>query len=663
MDGKALADFLSLPVDPDGAWQGGVSDVGALLGMPTEDSSDESSAGVGLILWRCDPSELVHARPMIPDAGEPIDQFVDTMLELSDAHDATHRPARIDCNDRQLADALGEQLEGSGTVVHFRAKMGAWNAVMQDLTDRLEQATTAPALPSLREAGCSDEQITRYATAAAAFYRAGLWELLDDTDLIKIETPRPPRNLKHAVVLGAGGQSYGLGFYNNPEDHYALMAQEADPRDLELFSFTYDSPDEVVSDDVTLWQELDLPLETGEAFPDVNLLSGRSADGSRRPTPKELDFLTIVLQGLAETTEEEIDSGQWTKWVTITGRRRKCVFSIPNLLDPPDREEWLRRGKMPDRRGNEIHFRMVNEFIAEQGEGMGDEELQAAINAHFVGVSPDSYELPRNTPAERAEAICQQVYASHGRQRVLLAREALAEDPTHVEAGILLAELTRSVDRRLELFQNAKQSAAAALGDDMQELAGDFWGFHETRPFMRACHGLAHALQEAGRVNEAIEQYREMLRLNPNDNQGVRSEIVPLLLEHERDDEAAAILDEYPEEMAQWLYTKALVEFRRRGRSATSKKALRAAFKANPHVMTQLQSDEPPLMPDSYSVGSPEEAAICLDELQAVWDETPGCLAWMFQEYFAWEKDQSKRRREQKRRQAKKKSKRGWRRK
>jgi tetratricopeptide (TPR) repeat protein len=287
---------------------------------------------------------------------------------------------------------------------------------------------------------------------------------------------------------------------------------------------------------------------------------------------------------------------------------------------------------------------------------MDIDELNEAINAQFTGRSLDGFELPRNTPAERAEALYQDALGCFGRRRVLLAREALAEDPNHVEAGILVAESTQAVESRIEMFEHAKQAAATALGQDMEELAGEFWGFHETRPYMRACQGLAVALADAGQISDAIEQCREMLRLNPNDNQGVRYEIVPLLLEQGRDAEAIEVLDQYPEESALWLYMQALVEFRGGGSSPKSKKAIRAAFKGNDHVMKLLQSDAPPLMPESYALGSPEEAAICLQELRTVWEETEGFLEWMFQEYFVWERDRAKRIRERNRQQSAKKS-------
>lgn len=497
-----------------------------------------------------------------------------------------------------------------------------------------------------REAGCSDEQIREFAAAASEFYQAKLWETLDDVDLIKIETPKPPRHLRYAVVLGAGGQSYGLGLYKDADDHYSLMAQTADPHRLSLFSFAYESPADAASGDVGLWRELDLPLETGEAFPDANYYS---ADGPRRPTATELSFLTLVLRALAQTSEAELDSGRWTQSIQVAGKRKKCAFSIPNLLDPPDRAEWIRRGKMPEQRSHEVLFRQVQDYIDSAGQGMGIDELNQAINARFVGRPLDELELPRNTPAERAEALCQEALNAFGRRRIILARQALAEDPHHVEAGILVAESTHAADRQIELFQNAKQAAAVALGNDMEELAGQFWGFHETRPYMRACHGLAIAYADAGQYGDAVEQYRDMLRLNPNDNQGVRYEVVPLLLEQGRDAEAIEVLDRYPEESAQWLYAKALVEFRRGGGSTAAKKALHAAFRANDQVLRLLQSDEPPLAPTSYSHGSPEEASICIEELEAIWDETEGYMKWMFQEYFLWERDRAKRLRDQKR--------------
>ena len=262
---------------------------------------------------------------------------------------------------------------------------------------------------------------------------------------------------------------------------------------------------------------------------------------------------------------------------------------------------------------------------------------------------------PKETPADCAEALCQQAIDTFGRRRIQLAKQALAEDAMHVEANILLAESTRHAERRIELFRRAKEMATAELGLMMDEEVGHFWGITETRPFMRATHGLADALYEAGQTREAIAQYQELLRLNPNDNQGVRYQLTPLLLANDREAEAVELLDSYHESTAQWHYMKSLVEFRRSRHSTAAKTAMRAAFRANGNLVELLQSPTPPMFPNSYALGSPEEAAICIQEMAEAWDETEGYLEWMFSEYLLWEKEKAKKLRDRKRKQQKKK--------
>ena len=155
----------------------------------------------------------------------------------------------------------------------------------------------------------------------------------------------------------------------------------------------------------------------------------------------------------------------------------------------------------------------------------------------------------RRPPIARRHSVSRRSIRSDGGESNLPSR-ALAEDATHVEANILLAESTRHAERRIELFRNAKEMAMAQLGSMMDEEVGHFWGITETRPFMRATHGLADALYDAGQTHEAIAQYQELLRFNPNDNQGVRYQLTPLLLANNREAEAVELLDRYREPTA-----------------------------------------------------------------------------------------------------------------
>lgn len=57
---------------------------------------------------------------------------------------------------------------------------------------------------------------------------------------------------------------------------------------------------------------------------------------------------------------------------------------------------------------------------------------------------------------------------------------------------------------------------------------GGFWGTLESRPYMRALHGLGLTRWKLGRFEEAVGIFKRMLKLNPNDNQGVRYLMGPI---------------------------------------------------------------------------------------------------------------------------------------
>jgi tetratricopeptide (TPR) repeat protein len=65
---------------------------------------------------------------------------------------------------------------------------------------------------------------------------------------------------------------------------------------------------------------------------------------------------------------------------------------------------------------------------------------------------------------------------------------------------------------------------------------------------MRARQGLAETLWRLKRYEEAIEHYRELLHLNPGDNQGNRYALLDLLIQIERYEEARTLLKQYGDE-------------------------------------------------------------------------------------------------------------------
>ena len=141
-------------------------------------------------------------------------------------------------------------------------------------------------------------------------------------------------------------------------------------------------------------------------------------------------------------------------------------------------------------------------------------------------------DLPESTTDKgRSQDLVSEAYGQPISKGKKLVKQALELDPDNADAYNYLASLETDVDKALALYKQAVEAGERALGEEfMKEEKGHFWGMIETRPYMRAKAGLADCLFAKNRLNAAIDIYKEMLELNPNDNQGVRYLLSTLLL-------------------------------------------------------------------------------------------------------------------------------------
>lgn len=149
---------------------------------------------------------------------------------------------------------------------------------------------------------------------------------------------------------------------------------------------------------------------------------------------------------------------------------------------------------------------------------------------------------------------------------------------------------------------------------------------------MRARLGLALALWNAGRTDEAVSHAEGMLRLNPNDNQGVRYVALNWLQQLGRDADADRLFRRYKDDCGtEWAWPAALAAFRRNGDGVAARKALTRAIKANPHVAGFLlgQKKFPKALPAYVEMGGKDEAAAYAEAAAATWTMTSGALEWL----------------------------------
>jgi len=235
---------------------------------------------------------------------------------------------------------------------------------------------------------------------------------------------------------------------------------------------------------------------------------------------------------------------------------------------------------------------------------------------------------------ERAQRFMDRAWESKNpREQIALAQQALEVSPDCADASLMLAHYAPSAESALPLLEMAVDASARELGEDgFREFAGGFWGYPQTRPYMRARLELAECLMELGRGDDAIAHYQAMLELNPDDNQGCRYRLASALLQSDRLEDVESLLEKYPDDYsAEWYYTRALLAFKAEGDSETARTRLCEAQKMNRYVPAFLARAErlPPELPDFISPGEETEAVSFVAEFLPTWRATPGAIPWL----------------------------------
>ena len=544
--------------------------------------------------WVTDETE-VPFRPLVPicrDAGggpigdsvllapgePPGPSAIAAIASLGAMRGVRARPRRVQVLDPDLANELRVHLAECGIEVEVVERLDAIDEVIEDM--RVTFAAQEVDLPVLAR-GVHVERLRAFAEAAIEFHRVQPWDDLCDEDLVVIESPNAPRGMACFTVLGAAGLERGLGFYASPTAFKQF--QDTDLDDLPEVTggewmFSFESPAEWPIADSEFWETHDLPVASDGEYP---LLLCLMPNGKHKTAgPEQLAFVEGLLRALATTTQDEMDTGSWSKTVETIDGPRTISLSIPAMLE--------------------------------------------------AGAEPEE---SATTPQSKAREIVDHACETEGRLRIKLAREALRVWPDCADAWVLQADAMPDLSRSLELWRLGVEAGERALGPRrLKEYEGHFWGMLDTRPYMRARSGLAGALWEAGEHEEAIAHWHGLLRLNPDDNQGIRHELVPRLLEVHRDAEAKALLETFDEDISAALtYSAVLLEFRRSGAAEASQVVLNAAMRWNPNVPMYLTGRMPmngPL-PESYSRGSNEEARIASELLFEAWNSTDGAIEWL----------------------------------
>lgn len=213
-----------------------------------------------------------------------------------------------------------------------------------------------------------------------------------------------------------------------------------------------------------------------------------------------------------------------------------------------------------------------------------------------------------------------------------LALKALHMDPDCIEAYDYLGSLEAIPETAILYYKHGIEIGKRIFArTHFKEGIGNFWMIHETRPFMSCMQAYADCLKNMGRFHDAVSVYEEMLRLNPNDNQGVRDQLLLYLIRINDFNKFRKYDKLYKDDFGAFSsFNRALFAFKILGSSTISNELLQKAIASNKYVVPRLLrkpiTDE---FAEVYEIGDENEAIYYCYFAHQIWHETSGAIDWI----------------------------------
>jgi tetratricopeptide (TPR) repeat protein len=263
------------------------------------------------------------------------------------------------------------------------------------------------------------------------------------------------------------------------------------------------------------------------------------------------------------------------------------------------------------------------------------DEINQFLQEHVNGKKIDEIVPPkkgRKSKIELSDDLLLEAYESEPTEGIRLVDEALKLNPENVKALNYLAETSEKIEDANILYKRAMDIATKQLGEAyFEKNKGHFWVLSETRPYMTAKFNYAINLFIMNNVKESIKEFEELLKLNPNDNQGVRYKLSGVLLQSSKFDLFYKLYRQFESDSSiHWLYNYALFVFLTEGHSPKANQALRNAYIKNNHVLLILTGKEKLSTPEQfYSYDDKNEAQYYLLDNYKNWLENDGVIDWI----------------------------------
>ena len=194
-----------------------------------------------------------------------------------------------------------------------------------------------------------------------------------------------------------------------------------------------------------------------------------------------------------------------------------------------------------------------------------EEDLQNELNAFF-----EKYNSGLNSNVtsmiKSADDFLDMAYAADSKEKTIeYAEKALKLDNNLLDARLLLIQCESDIQSAKKQLEDAIKGETKRLEKEDyfdDDSIGRFWGILETRPYMRARAAYIEVLIEMGKIKKAVAECEDILRLNENDNMGMRYKLMALYAYFEDVTAARELYNRFKEDSFHMLLPMAIMYYK-----------------------------------------------------------------------------------------------------
>lgn len=270
---------------------------------------------------------------------------------------------------------------------------------------------------------------------------------------------------------------------------------------------------------------------------------------------------------------------------------------------------------------------MINDFLANT-DAKDEKELNEKLQEFILKMNNDEIEY-ENTPLDDAYEMLEKAENAKSKsQAIKYAKEAYKISPACFDAILFQASLEDDLDKMWELLDTGLKKEEERLkreGFFDKENIGIFYGMFETRPYIRGLYNKIQFLTAQGKIKQARDVCKEILRLNNNDNMGIRYTLMAIYAFLEEENEMLELYKKYKEDNLEMLLPL-FVLYYKKGDDKKALKYLEKINDANPSYVKYYKGNiklEDDSLDGCYRKGEPSEVFVCIDNDRFLLDTVP----------------------------------------